>query len=241
MIIFPAIDLRGGRVVRLEQGRADRETVYDSDPATLASEWRALGAQWIHVVDLDGAFSGEPANRAEVTAIVSAGLKVQLGGGIRSLDAITAALDCGVSRVVVGTRAALDPAFLTTIFKRFGAEHVAIGIDARGGRVAVKGWVDVLELSAADLARAVLAAGGSTVVYTDISRDGMLGGPNLEAQRSLLELSPALHVIASGGVGSLADIRALRSLAGQLPNLDGVIVGKALHDGRMDAAQLFEA
>jgi phosphoribosylformimino-5-aminoimidazole carboxamide ribotide isomerase len=237
MIIFPAIDLRGGKVVRLEQGRADRETVYDADPAARARAFVAAGAEWIHVVDLDGAFSGDPVNRPAVQAIVDSGAKVQLGGGIRDRAAVAAALRAGVRRVVVGTRAAVDPAFLQSLYGAFDPDQVAIGIDTRDGMVAVQGWVDILDLNGLQLARQVAAAGGRIIIYTDISRDGMLGGPNFAAQETMCRES-GLQVIASGGVGALEHIARFRGMTAELPNLHGVIIGKALYDGRIGLGDL---
>lgn len=235
MIIFPAIDLKGGRVVRLEQGRADRETVYGEHPGEQAAIWKAAGAEWIHVVDLDGAFTGTPANRDALRRITGHGVKVQLGGGIRTAEAVQQALDYGVSRVVVGTRAAIDPEFMKTLVRQFGPEVIAVGIDARDGKVAIKGWVDVLDIEATALARRMEECGLRYVIYTDISRDGMLGGPNLDAQEAMLR-ETGLEVIASGGVGALKDLKALdgiRQNANGDRGLHGVIVGKALYDGRL--------
>lgn len=232
MKIFPAIDLKAGRVVRLEQGKADRETVYSEDPAEQARKWLHAGAGWVHVVDLDGAFTGLPANRKAVAAIAESGLKIQLGGGMRTAEAVQSALDLGVTRIVVGTRAAIDPDFLKTLIRQFGPEQVAVGIDANDGKVAVKGWVDVLDISASDLAAKAKACGVNYIIYTDISRDGMLSGPNLEAQAQMARES-GMQVIASGGVGSLDDVKALKELEGESA-IHGVIIGKALYDGRVD-------
>lgn len=233
MIIYPAIDLRKGRVVRLEQGRADAETVYFTDPAEPAKAWRAAGADWVHVVDLDGAFAGEGLNRSAVDSILTAGMKVQLGGGMRSHAAVESALKAGVSRVVIGTRAAEEPAFVGALVKSFGAEHIAVGIDAKDGLVAIKGWVETMKLDAIDLAKQVEDLGCQTIIYTDISRDGMLTGPNLEAQRTMLE-SVSCQIIASGGVSYPKDLVALRALEQDCKNLDGVITGKAVYEGRID-------
>lgn len=235
MIIFPAIDLKGGRVVRLEQGLANRETVYGEDAGAQAQKWLEAGAEWVHVVDLDGAFTGTPANRAAVASIAATGIKVQLGGGIRTAEAVQIALDAGVNRVVIGTRAAIDPQFLKTLIRQFGAETVAVGIDAKDGKVAVKGWVDVLDIEATVLAAKAFECGAKYLIYTDISRDGMLSGPNLEAQAEMAEKT-GLEVIASGGVSSLDDIVALKSIGadGKSRAIHGVITGKALYDGRLD-------
>jgi|TARA_B110000438_G_scaffold302963_1_gene362499 phosphoribosylformimino-5-aminoimidazole carboxamide ribotide isomerase len=233
MIIYPAIDLRKCRVVRLEQGRADAETVYFTDPAEPAKAWKAAGAEWVHVVDLDGAFAGEGLNRSAVDSILTAGMKVQLGGGMRSHEAVESALKAGVTRVVIGTRAAEDPNFVGDLVKTFGAEHIAVGIDAKDGLVAIKGWVETMQLDAIDLAKKVEELGCQTIIYTDISRDGMLTGPNLEAQRTMLE-SVSCRIIASGGVSYPKDLVALRALEKDCNNLDGVITGKAVYEGRID-------
>ena len=237
MRIYPAIDLKGGRVVRLEQGRADRETVYYKDPAKPAAQWRQAGADWMHVVDLDGAFSGSPQNEAAIEAIVASGLKVQLGGGLRTATDVARAFGIGVARVVLGTRAAEDPSFVHDMVQRYG-ERIAVGIDAKDGWVAVRGWVEAGEWQADDLAREMDRCGVSTLIYTDISRDGMLSGPNFAAQEGLLQ-TVGCRVIASGGVSSLEDIDRFASLAKQYAHLDGVIIGKALYDGRIDLKSAF--
>lgn len=237
MIVYPAIDLKGGRVVRLLQGRADAETVYENDPAVPARAFKAAGAHWVHVVDLDGAFTGEQSNRAAVEAILAEGLRVELGGGLRTHEAIAFWLELGVERLVIGTRAATEPDFLRECLERFPAESIAVGIDARDGKVAVKGWVETLDLDAMDFAREVEEIGIRMVIYTDISRDGMLSGPNFAAQEALLsELS--IEVIASGGVSSADDIERFREMAVAHRNLNGVITGKALYDGRLELSLL---
>lgn len=233
MIVYPAIDLRGGRVVRLLQGRADAETVYFHDPSAPARRWKAAGAEWVHVVDLDGAFDGASANREAVSGILETGMKVQLGGGMRSIEDVDKALDAGVSRVVIGTRAAVEPQFVAELVKAFGADRIAVGIDAKGGRVAIKGWVDTLEKDALELAREVEGYGATTIIYTDISRDGMLIGPNFEAQKAMCE-AVSCRIIASGGVAYPADITRFREMAAHHANLDGVITGKALYEGKID-------
>lgn len=239
MILYPAIDLRQGRVVRLEQGRIDKETVYFDDPAEPAARWKEAGAQWIHVVDLDGAFTGSPANTDCVARIVEAGLKVQLGGGLRTPEAVAAALDGGASRVVLGTRAAESETFIAELVEAYG-ERIAVGIDAKDGRVAVKGWVETSDLAAVDLAKRMEALGVQTIIYTDISRDGMLTGPNFEAQAEMLT-SVRTNIIASGGVTQLSDIVRFARLAGDRPNLAGVITGKALYDGRLSLSEALQA
>ena len=239
MTIYPAIDIRGGRCVRLTQGRADQETVYAADPAAVAAGFKADGSGWVHVVDLDGAFSGEPKNLAAVQAIAALGLKVQLGGGMRTRAAVERALALGVSRVVIGTRAAESPGFIGELVRAFG-DRIAVGIDAHDGRVAVKGWVDTTGLDALALARAMDGLGVATLIYTDIGTDGMLTGPNFAAQEAFLGAVRS-RVIASGGVGSREDVVKLAGLARSYANLDGVIVGKALYEKRVDLADLIRS
>jgi len=233
MKIYPAIDLKGGRVVRLSQGRADKETVYENDPAKPAAAFLEAGAEWVHVVDLDGAFTGEQANASAVERILESGLKVELGGGVRSIETIQKWLDLGVQRVIVGTRAVTDPNFLHDCGKYVSPGKIAVGIDAMQGKVAVKGWIEVVDLSAIEFAHTVQGIGIQTLIYTDISRDGMMSGPNFEAQQEMLE-EVDINVIASGGVSSLEDIRRFKELAATYPNLDGVITGKAIYDGNLD-------
>jgi len=236
MTIYPAIDIKGGRCVRLTQGRADQETVYSSNPAEVAAQFRAAGSGWVHVVDLDGAFAGEPANLAVVAEIVKAGMKVQLGGGLRTMGAVERALAVGVERVVIGTRAAESEEFVGELVGRFGS-RIAVGIDAKDGKVAVKGWVDTTDLGAVGFAQRMAALGVGTIIYTDIGTDGMLTGPNLAAQEAMLQAVPA-RVIASGGVSRREDVAALAAIKKRRPNLDGVIVGKALYERRVELADL---
>lgn len=236
MILYPAIDLKGGRVVRLSQGRADAETVYAHDALEPAREFVTAGAEWVHVVDLDGAFTGQQANGSAVEAILSSGLKVELGGGIRSLEVVRRWLKLGVQRVVIGTKAVTDPNFLYDCLRQFPRESIAVGIDAMGGKVAVKGWIEQVDLCAVEFSRRVQEMGVKTIIYTDISRDGMLSGPNFEAQTELLE-ALEIEVIASGGVARLEDIRTFKDLKRTHPNLNGVITGKALYDGTLDLSE----
>lgn len=231
MRLIPAVDIKGGKCVRLSQGQADRETVYSDDPVAMACQWDEAGAGLIHVVDLDGAFSGRPVNAGLVKAIVnSSSAGIQVGGGIRSLDAIAAYVDYGVSRVVLGTVALRNPQFVADACKRFPGK-IVVGIDARDGLVAVKGWVEVSEKKAVDLAGSLEPLGVAGFVFTDISRDGMLQGPNIDAIRDFAE-STGLPVIASGGVSRLTDIANLLTL--KSAGVDGVIVGKALYDKTLD-------
>src|SRR5688572_25864118 len=181
MTIYPAIDIKGGRCVRLTQGRADQETVYADNPAEVAKGFMAAGSDWVHVVDLDGAFQGEPQNFGVVQAIAGLRMRVQLGGGLRSREAVERALSFGVNRVVIGTRAAESEQFVGDLVQRFG-DKVAVGIDAKNGQVAVKGWVDTTELDALKFARRMAELGVKTIIYTDIGTDGMMTGPNLTAQ-----------------------------------------------------------
>jgi phosphoribosylformimino-5-aminoimidazole carboxamide ribotide isomerase len=238
MTIYPAIDIKGGRCVRLTQGRADQETVYFENPAEVAAQFRAAGSAWVHVVDLDGAFAGEPQNLAKVAEIAALGMMVQLGGGMRTRAIVERALAAGVSRVVVGTRAAESEEFVRELVKNFG-DKIAVGIDAKNGQVAVKGWVDTTGTGALDLARRMDALGVATLIYTDIGTDGMLTGPNLAAQEAMCAAVKA-RVIASGGVSRREDVANLLEITKRRPNLDGVIVGKAIYEKRVELADLLE-
>jgi phosphoribosylformimino-5-aminoimidazole carboxamide ribotide isomerase len=229
--IVPAVDLKGGRCVRLRQGRADAETVFSDDPVAMARRWEGSGARRLHVVDLDGAFAGRPAQTELVRAMIRAvAIPVQVGGGLREIAHVEAVLEAGAHWAIVGTRAALDPVFLGEVCGRFG-EQVMIGIDASDGRVAVDGWTRVLELDALALARDAAAAGAAGIIYTDIARDGTQTGPNLWSTGAVAQAA-GIPVFASGGVGSLDDIRQLATVAG----LAGVIVGRALYSGAVDLA-----
>lgn len=236
MRIYPAIDIKGGRCVRLTQGRADQETVYAENPADVAAEFRRAGSAWVHVVDLDGAFAGEPQNLAAVEAIAKVGLAVQLGGGLRTRASVERALGFGVSRVVIGTRAAESESFVGELVQAFG-DKIAVGIDAKNGQVAVKGWVATADLSALALAKRMDALGVRTLIHTDIGTDGMLAGPNFAAQEAMLSAG-RFNVIASGGVSRREDVVKLAELARRYANLDGVIVGKALYEKRVDLPDL---
>ena len=236
MDLFPAIDIRHGRVVRLSQGEATRQTVYGDDPVAVAEGFAALGAQWIHVVDLDRAF-GDGDNTAVVRAIaarVGGQVRVQLGGGLRSVELARTALTPGVSRVVIGTAAVLDPAVVPAVLALEGPERIVVGIDARDGLVAVRGWTERSALSAEALAQRVVADGVRTLIYTDVARDGMLTGPDLDGARRLQALGAG--VIASGGVSGVEDIVAAREAG-----LAGVIVGRALYAGRVELREALAA
>jgi phosphoribosylformimino-5-aminoimidazole carboxamide ribotide isomerase len=236
-LVYPAIDLKDGKVVRLQQGRADAMTVYSDDPVSIARRWEEEGARYLHVVDLDGAFEGEPRNWDHVKRILQAvQIPVQLGGGMRTWAQIEDAMKMGVTRVVIGTRACELPEFVRTLAAEFGA-HVAVGIDARDGFVAVKGWVERTAISAVDFARQIDALGVKHIIFTDIATDGTLTGPNYAAIRSVCA-AVKCFVIASGGVSALDDVRQLQRMTSECPNLTGVIVGKALYDGRIDLKQL---
>lgn len=236
MIIYPAIDIKSGRCVRLTQGRADQETVYAENPADVAKEFQRAGSPWVHVVDLDGAFAGEPQNLPAVQAIAALGLKVQLGGGLRTRASVERALGFGVSRVVIGTRAAESEAFVGELVQSFG-DKIAVGIDAKQGKVAVKGWVATSELTAIALAQRMDRLGVRTLIHTDIGTDGMLTGPNFAAQEAML-MAGKFRVIASGGVSRRDDVVKLAELARRYASLDGVIVGKALYEKRVDLPDL---
>ena len=235
MKIFPAIDLRGGRVVRLTRGDFDRMNVYGEDPAAAARAFRAAGADCLHVVDLAGARAGTPQNGDALRAIAAVeGLFVQVGGGLRSPQAVEETLALGARRVILGTAALSDAPFLDAMLKQYG-ERIAVGVDARDGRVAVDGWTRTTGEDAFSFCRSLQERGVSTVVYTDISRDGMLAGANLEAYRRLCALD-GLRIIASGGIHSAGEIARLRDMG-----VDGAIVGKALYEGKLTVQAALEA
>ena len=230
MVILPAIDLKDGKCVRLRQGRADDVTVYGDDPAAQAADWRAQGGQELHVVDLDGAFAGEPKHAEVIRRVIEAfGGPVEVGGGIRTPESLAAVIEAGAARAIIGSAALDDPEFLSSAVETYG-ERIAVGIDARDGFVQTKGWVETTAVKAIDLAKAVAAAGVKTIIYTDTATDGMLGGPNLVQMAAICDAAPTCEVTASGGVSSPRDVRNLSAL-GRL-NLRAAIVGKALYDGR---------
>lgn len=232
MILFPAIDLKEGRCVRLVRGDMAQATVFNDDPAAQAADFRAQGFTHLHVVDLDGAFAGKPMNAAAVDAILAAvpDMPVQLGGGIRDMATLEGWLGKGVARVIIGTAALRDPAFVMAA-ARAHPGRVVVGIDARDGMVAVEGWAETSNLAAHDLAARFADAGVAAIVYTDIARDGVLAGINWDATRALADASP-IRVIASGGLASLADVEAM--VAHAHPRIEGAITGRALYDGRID-------
>jgi len=233
VILFPAIDLKNGEAVRLQQGDMARATVFHRDPAEQARAFAARGFEYLHIVDLDGAFAGRPMNAAAVERILAAvRIPLQLGGGIRDQATIERWLAAGVTRVIIGTAAVRDPDLVKASAKKFPG-RVAVGLDTRDGKVAVQGWAEASELSALDIARRFEDAGVAAIIYTDIARDGMLKGLNLEATIALAD-AVAIPVIASGGLASLDDVRAL--LAPRAKKLAGAVIGRALYDGRLDAA-----
>jgi phosphoribosylformimino-5-aminoimidazole carboxamide ribotide isomerase len=234
MILFPAIDLKDGKCVRLRQGEMAEATVFNDDPAAQAAAFEAQGFEWLHIVDLDGAFAGKPVNEKAVEAILDAvHVPAQLGGGIRDLDTIIAWLDKGIDRVILGTAAVRNPALVREAARDFPG-CIVVGIDARDGKVAVEGWAETSEMTALDLARRFEDAGVAAIIHTDISRDGVLAGLNLKATAALAQ-AVTIPVIASGGLASIDDVHAL--LRPDYALLEGAIVGRALYDGRLDAAE----
>ena len=235
-IIYPAIDLRNGKVVRLKEGDPARMTAYSDDPAETARRWLGMGAKWLHIVNLDGAFGeSDDANRSALESILKLGAHVQFGGGLRSLEAMEAALLLGVSRVVLGTIAIDQPDTVAYALKKFGADKIAVGIDARHGFVRVRGWKEDSGVSATDLAVQMRTLGLRTVIFTDVSRDGLGTGLNIAATRDLAEAS-GLDVIASGGVHILKDVVAAKEAG-----LAGAIVGRALYEGTLDLKEALES
>ncbi len=233
MILFPAIDLKNGEAVRLEQGDMARATIFHRDSAEQARVFAARGFEYLHIVDLDGAFAGRPMNAAAVERILAAvKIPVQLGGGIRDRATIDAWLDKGVRRVVIGTAAVRDPALVKAAARAYPG-RIAVGLDARDGAVAVEGWAETSEISALDIARRFEDAGVAAIIYTDIARDGMLRGLNLDATIALA-VAVSIPIIASGGLASIDDVRAL--LTPRAQKLEGAVIGRALYDGRLDAA-----
>lgn len=238
MVIIPAIDLKEGKCVRLEQGELARETVFSLHPARVAEQWKSQGAEWLHLVDLDGAFAGEPKNKEAVREIRAAvDLFLELGGGIRTLAAIEEYLALGIDRAIIGTAAYEQSDFIAQACRAFPG-HIAVGIDARGGNVAIKGWAEQTPMAAVDLARRCEQHGVAALIYTDIHRDGMLTGVNVPATQAFAQ-AVSIPVIASGGVASIEDVVRLRPL--ERDGVAGVIVGKALYAGTMDLSEAIRA
>jgi phosphoribosylformimino-5-aminoimidazole carboxamide ribotide isomerase len=234
MIIYPAIDVKDGKCVRLAQGKFNDVTVYSDDPVDMALKWEKLGAEYLHIIDLDGARTGKPGNIATISEMaVKLAIPVQVGGGIRSIETIEIVLCKGIQRVILGTSAVNDPELVKRALKTFG-ENVVIGIDARNGKVAIEGWEKTSDLTAVDFAKRMEDLGAKTIIYTDIARDGMLSGPNLKAMEEMVK-AVGVNVIASGGVSKLEDIKNLKEIG-----MPGVIVGKALYTGDVDLKEALE-
>jgi phosphoribosylformimino-5-aminoimidazole carboxamide ribotide isomerase len=234
VIVIPAIDLKDGKCVRLEQGLMERDTVFNDDPGAQARTWQDQGAELLHIVDLDGAFAGEPKNRYAIEAIIrSVSIPTQLGGGIRDLATIEAYLALGIGRVIIGTAAQRNPEMVKDACEKFPG-RIVVGIDAKDGMVAVQGWAEVTGITAVELARKFEGFGVSAIIYTDISRDGMLQGPNIEATRQLAE-AISIPVIASGGLSTLKDIENLVAI--ESSGVTGVITGKAIYTGAINLAE----
>jgi len=234
VLLIPAIDLKDGRCVRLRQGRMDEETVFSDDPVAMAGRWVRAGARRLHLVDLNGAFAGEPVNDTAIRAIAARypKLPIQVGGGIRDQATIAAYLRAGVSYCIIGTQAVKDPVLVTHSCRAFPG-HITVGLDAREGQVAINGWAEITQYSAVELAKRFEADGVSAIVYTDIGRDGMMTGPNVQATRALAE-AISIPVIASGGITDLGDVRALCAVADS--GITAAITGRALYEGTLDFA-----
>ena len=230
MELYPAVDVQGGRVVRLRQGEARRATAYADDPVAVARQFARDGARWVHFVDLDRAFGNGDNRELARRFLTAVAVPVQVGGGLRTEEAIEEMLGWGATRVVIGTKAATDPALVERLLARHGPEQMAVGIDAKDGQVAVRGWTEVVELTALQLAQRVKRQGARTVIYTDVARDGMLAGPDVAGARTIAALG--LETIASGGVASLDDLQAIRAAG-----LAGAVVGRALYEGRFTLAE----
>jgi phosphoribosylformimino-5-aminoimidazole carboxamide ribotide isomerase len=237
MIVIPAIDLKEGNCVRLEQGEMNRDTVFSNNPAEQALKWQEAGAELLHLVDLDGAFAGIPKNKAAIEEIIKAiRIPAQLGGGIRDIATIEAYLSLGLSRVIIGTAAQRNPELVIEACQKFPGQ-IVVGIDAKNGMVAVQGWAELTDISAVDLAKKFEDCGVAAIIYTDISRDGMMGGPNLEATKALAE-AISIPVIASGGVSSLKDIENLMAI--EASGVTGAITGKAIYTGAINLREAID-
>jgi phosphoribosylformimino-5-aminoimidazole carboxamide ribotide isomerase len=237
MLIIPAVDIKKGRCVRLLQGREDSETVFSDDPSAMAARWEGEGAELVHVIDLDGAFSKGPQNVEAVKRILDrVDIPIQLGGGIRSMETISTYLDLGVGRVILGTEAIRNPSLVEQACKAF-PNRIMVGIDARKGMVAIEGWTQTTEQKAVEMAKGIEGPGLAGIIFTDINKDGMQTGPNIEATKRMAE-SVSTPIIASGGVGDINDIKALARL--EPLGVVGIITGRALYDGRLDLKQALE-
>jgi phosphoribosylformimino-5-aminoimidazole carboxamide ribotide isomerase len=235
MILYPAIDIKDGRCVRLSMGDFNREKVYSENPADIAVSFVKAGAEYIHVVDLDAALLGHGVNEAVIRGIVAAaGIPVQTGGGIRSIADIETKLNMGIERVIIGTKAVEEPGFVQDAIKKFGAGHIAVGIDAKDGFVAVRGWAEVSEVRSLDLALRMRDLGVRTIIYTDISRDGMLSGPNVTATAELAR-DTGMEIVASGGISCIEDLEALKN-----EGVPGAIIGKALYENKINLKEALE-
>lgn len=238
MQLYPAIDIKNGHCVRLRQGQFHDSQTYSSSPLSIAKQWERMGATFIHIVDLDGALAGYSVNTDVIKEITeNVAIPVQVGGGIRNIKDIESKLDLGVSRVIIGTKAVEDPAFVKDAIQNFGADAIAVGIDAKDGFVAVEGWEKISTSNAVEMALEMKELGVKTIVYTDISKDGMLMGPNIENTKNMVEVT-GLNVIASGGISSIKDLEMIKSI-----NAAGAIIGKALYENKIDfekAIYLFE-
>ncbi|MCL0049705.1 1-(5-phosphoribosyl)-5-[(5-phosphoribosylamino)methylideneamino]imidazole-4-carboxamide isomerase [Peptococcaceae bacterium] len=232
MIIFPAIDLKDGKCVRLVEGKLDKKTIYSDKPEEAALHWQSLGAEYLHIVDLDGAFEGVPKNLSVIEKILAViKIPVQIGGGIRTLDTVKLLLDLGIKRVILGTAAVSEPNLVKEAVEKFGSDRIVLGIDARNGRVAVKGWAEESDIDAKELALNMKKIGIERIVFTDIKRDGTLKGPNIKATKEMA-LATRLKVIASGGVSSIDDLKKLKEI--EQYGVEGVIVGQALYKRAID-------
>lgn len=239
MTIYPAIDLKDGQCVRLVQGKVENKTVYSSSPAEVARRFQKQGARWLHIVDLDGAFTGKPANLQAIEAIADAvSIPFQVGGGLRSISDIERLLQAGANRVIIGTRAVDGPDFVKELLDEFGDQQIVLGLDVRDGQVAVQGWIETVGLTAIELGLQMRDLGIRTAVYTDVSRDGLLSGPNMEATREVA-IKTGLSVIASGGVSSVEHIKALSDM--EPDGVVGAIIGKALYDGKITLPEALKA
>ncbi len=239
MIIYPAIDLKEGQCVRLVQGKAENKTVYSSDPGGTAYSFQEQGAKWLHVVDLDGAFEGQPKNMQAIKQIAAQiTIPFQVGGGLRKKEDVERVLEMGASRVIIGTRAVTSPAFIGELLRDFGPDKIVLGLDAREGMVAIEGWVEKSSLKAIDFGWEMQRMGIKTAIFTDVSRDGLLQGPNLDSIREMAEQT-GLSIIASGGVSTAENIKKLREMEAQ--GVSGAIIGKALYDGKITIQEALEA